>query len=977
MAKRKYLRIARVTELTIAVTLGLSAYGQAPAPSPVTAQGEQLEEMIVTGYIIPRVGDGPQPVFTLDQDYIEKRGLWNLAQVLEKLPFANGNFNQTVFTGINTSPSSDAVNLHHVGVNATLILVDGLRFPLFPLPLLTTETFVDLNAIPMVAIDRIQVLKDNGSATYGDDAVAGVINVILKDSYDGAQFGDYFGFSQRLDAVINDVKFVGGIAENLSSLGKVSVVVAFDHGQLTPIDAADRPFTTTIYGRLSPKYPNNATSFVPFLSSYVGQVTGNVYTVPRGTTTGPTTLLVNGPTDPIFIPLNAQLLARENRYGGLVKLTYSPTVWLKFYDTFLIELNHEQAQTLNQGFGFGGGDKIFGQHITVPTTNPFNTTGEPLIPQGGWEGEFGPWFSETWMRGLRNTVGTVIQLPRNWIIEGNFTYGEADATETFYHAISLIPMQEALNGTLPGHVGHFFNPFLDNRVSGNSNKEFYSAISTDQHLDSRTDLGQWQLKGGGTLIDLASGPLTIAGGIEYRGESLIEANDRLSELRLIGTPNFPGKQTNGRSYVKSIYSEIDIPLAGERWSWPGLRAFDLMISERYDDYSRFGSAAKPKFAIRYKPFEDLTFRATYSEGYIVPSLPQLFGASFIGPMSIDDPHFPVKDPRHSYTTSVAQGSNPHLKPQQAYSYFLEAVWTPDSKDDSNGWFHWLHGLTAYIDWFQIVLRNTLDTIPIEFVLEAPTAFPDNDVIRNPATGLVTRIDNPLINIGTLSTRGVDFGGTYVTQEYPWGKLDLELNATYVYGYTTMTPYPPLNGRPVFQVLTNDDQAGGPGLGLGGGPDFKMVASAFYSKTLFGTDTFRTGLTLNYRDSEADFTNNSKGSNPQADLDAPGYVHLIGSYTTLDWQISYAFGEPARISPQTPRPGYDNQGKKLVGEKGIAPKPEVSRWGWRNWLAGTKLIFGIQNIFDTHAPLSVDLGGRDALNDDPTQRFFYFQMTKHF
>ena len=106
---------------------------------------------------------------------------------------------------------------------------------------------------------------------------------------------------------------------------------------------------------------------------------------------------------------------------------------------------------------------------------------------------------------------------------------------------------------------------------------------------------------------------------------------------------------------------------------------------------------------------------------------------------------------------------------------------------------------------------------------APTAFPDNDVIRNPATGLVTRIDNPLINIGTLSTRGVDFGGTYVTQEYPWGKLDLEVNATYVYGYTTMTPYPPLNGKPVFQVLTNDDQAGGPGLGLGGGPDFKMVA----------------------------------------------------------------------------------------------------------------------------------------------------------
>jgi hypothetical protein len=173
---------------------------------------------------------------------------------------------------------------------------------------------------------------------------------------------------------------------------------------------------------------------------------------------------------------------------------------------------------------------------------------------------------------LRNTVGAVVQLPHSWVVEGSFTYGESDATETLYHAINLIPMQEALNGTLPGHVGHFFNPFLDNRVSGNFNKEFYSAISTDQHLDARTDLVQWQLKAGGTLIDLCTGPLTVAGGLEYRSESLIQANDRLSELRLIGNGDFLGKQTNGRRYIRTVYVEVDIPLAGEKWSWPGLRA---------------------------------------------------------------------------------------------------------------------------------------------------------------------------------------------------------------------------------------------------------------------------------------------------------------------------------------------------------------------------------------------------------------------
>ena len=89
------------------------------------------------------------------------------------------------------------------------------------------------------------------------------------------------------------------------------------------------------------------------------------------------------------------------------------------------------------------------------------------------------------------------------------------------------------------------------------------------------------------------------------------------------------------------------------------------------------------------------------------------------------------------------------------------------------------------------------------------------------------------------------------------------------------------------------------------------------------------------------------------LDSPGYVHLIGSYTTVDWQIAYIFGAPALVTPETPKPGYDKEGKRLVGEQAIAPKPEGSRWGWRTFLANTTLTFGIKNIFDAHPPLSID------------------------
>src|SRR6202043_3851067 len=95
------------------------------------------------------------------------------------------------------------------------------------------------------------------------------------------------------------------------------------------------------------------------------------------------------------------------------------------------------------------------------------------------------------------------------------------------------------------------------------------------------------------------------------------------------------------------------------------------------------------------------------------------------------------------------------------------------------------------------------------------------------------------------------------------------------------------------------------------------------KTLFGIDIFRTGFTLNYTDSEHDVLDNYKGTLPEAAVQPNGLVHRIGSFTTLDWQISYELGKPAQITPQTPAPGYGSDGKKLAGEAAISPKPESS------------------------------------------------------
>jgi iron complex outermembrane receptor protein len=982
MIKLKHFGLAFLAELAIIATLGASAYAQAPATAPApagTEQGGQLQQITVTGYLIPRVGEGPQPVVSYDQDYVQRQAYQTVTDVLRGIPLNNAALSTYTNAGINSSPASAAVNLRGLGVNRTLTLVDGHRFPDFPIPLGSAFSFVDLNSIPLAAVDRIEILKDGASAIYGDDAVAGVVNIILKNEYNGADIFNYYGISSRGDYETFHSSLTGGVSHKLwSDDSKLSIVTAFDYYSQSPIDALDRWYAYGDKSKLSPKYPDTSTAFFSPFGSFTGVTSGTTFFTPPGSRT-PTLAVGNAPPD-AFIPFNTELAAREERYGGLVKINFSPTNWLNFYDFLLVQRSEEVGVSQNQGMSTG--DAVAGTTIFIPASNPFNTTGEDLLPNGQAFTEFGPWREDVITRTIFNVVGATIQLPHSWFIDASFAYGESDSTQTFFNAAANDRLQLALEGLLPGHIGQFYDPFTDQSVSGKINGSLVDAIRTEQFQNARTNILTWNIHGGGTLIDLCSGPLTVAGGLEYRSQELIISNDPNSVNRNIIAGNFLGEGTNARRYVRSGYVQASIPIFGDKWSWPGMRQLQVVLSERYDDYSTFNSAAKPQIAIMYKPFDDLTFRGTYSEAFVAPSLSQLFTTPLEFQALVTNPNTGNRE-----TILLANGGNPSLKPENAYEYYAELLWTPGAKDPEHSWWGWLNGFTAYVDWFQVELRQIIGTVPTQTVVNNPSAFPGTAVFFNP-NGSIREVVNPFVNVGTLLADYIDFGGSYVTKEYPWGKLDLEANATYVYNYAVKTlvgtfpPGSPKAGQPRFQVYTSDDQYR-TGVNVNGsGPDFKLIASIFYDKTLFGIDTFRTGFTLNYTDSEADVFNNRKGSAPNLNngLDSPGYVHLIGSYTTVDWQIAYLFGAPALVTPETPKPGYDKEGKRLVGEKAIAPKPEGSHWGWRTFLANTTLTFGIKNIFDAHPPLSIDQNsgnGYDFNNADPIGRFFYISAEKKF
>jgi iron complex outermembrane receptor protein len=196
---KENLHGAAVMAMTAAVIvlLSTSSQGQTAAPSPVAEQtndqtssanasnpqtgGGELEQVTVTGYLIPRVGAGPQPVATLNQDFIQKQAYQTVNDVLNNYPGGLSGQNSQTFARNSNSPATSAFNLKSLPIGSTLILIDGFRFPTTGIAINQgTIPFVDINSIPLAAIDRIEILKDGGSATYGDDAIAGVVNIITK-----------------------------------------------------------------------------------------------------------------------------------------------------------------------------------------------------------------------------------------------------------------------------------------------------------------------------------------------------------------------------------------------------------------------------------------------------------------------------------------------------------------------------------------------------------------------------------------------------------------------------------------------------------------------------------------------------------------------------------------------------------------------------------------------------------------------------
>ena len=905
-------------------------------------QSGELEHIIVTGYVVPRVGDGPAPVTSLDSTYAHRRGATTVQNILQSLPQSVGSFTPALNAGFNYVLGASSVNLHGLGEDNTLVLIDGQRQVPFPFAQNGTSNFVDINSVPLAAVDRIEILRDGASATYGADAIAGVVNIILKDEYNGADLYTHYGITQRGDGAEYRASLTGGIASKLwNNESRFSIISALDYYELDPIRASDRGFSSNVdhssrgYNNLSTSTGNRLQTIDPNTGNFVLEHPGL-----NGVGVKPSDFAQGSPTSMIpfynYAPY-VNLISREQRIGDFTKIKFEPMNFLRFYDSFSYQ--HQEGNWQINPSSISSNDGL-----VIPVNNPYNPYGQnvPIYYQAL---DAGPRRRAVTIDTTRNVVSMqLFNLPNNWFVDTSYLYAESDLKIRGRNYLSISRLQDILGGLVAGLVGQYYNPFRDNSIYRDAtNTALINSAKVPTFDRARSSLAIWSFKIGGELFSLPSGTMILGLGLEYRDDKIIDRKDiYTSKKDIVG---IGGVNSNGQRWGRSGYYELSIPILGDKWSFPGARFFEMVVAQRYDEYSNFGSAAKPKLSFRYKPLDDFTLRGSYSEGFRAPSIAELFSGQTkrFQPGLVDPKAGPLVSP------SVISGSNPNLKPELAYSYYLGGVWTPGSKDPVYSSVGFLNGLNVYVDYYNIEKRNNIAGVNPQFILNHELLFP-GAVVRN-AKGTVQTINNTFQNIGRLETEGFDFGFTYSTKEFVWGKVDFEFNGNYIQRYVVQNlpdqPFVVKAGRYPFPV-------------------YRHTMQIFYSKALFGLDTLSTGVTWNYIDSEQDQL-----------PELSGKVHVIGNWNTFDYQVSYNFGRAEELTPKTPLPSYTRDGKKLLGGKATSPGRDRGSSGWRRYLADTRLVFGVNNVFDATPPFADEITGYDTRTTNPFGRNFYVELEKKF
>ena len=799
---RKLSKQFKSKTLPHAIHIALAGLAVAPWLLPAQAQAQDadapMQRVEITGSNIRRADvETPSPVQVLTLQDLKASGYTSVSDVLREIT-ANGS--GTLSQSFNTAFAAGAsgISLRGLSVGATLVLVDGHRMAPYALSDDGQRSFVDISQIPFEAIERIEVLKDGASSIYGSDAMAGVVNVILKKHFTGAEISAEGGQSSHHDGQTEHVSGIYGWGDLVQDGHNAYLAVEYRHQNKILVTDRNEPFTQTDWSALG---GNNLTRGVPnaINGGQPGSLTGYLLDPNSGAMT-----MLPGCTA-------AQLAAAQCAYKDKDLELQPETKNINVMGSYLQKLGdnwqlnlkasvfQSDAEQLGRyettGGNVGGLSALaFGPgvpptvtpaggpvYIMVPSTYPGNTTGSSQILQynfpelgGGRTGVQ----SQT-VRLVAELTGTV----GKWDITAAAGHTENTVKQTIEGEFNIANLQAAFNDPL--------HPYLIGAAASGNSAALLAQIAPTEHAKA-TDILQFVSVGASReLMDLPGGALAISLGTDFTHRELnAPAPATVADGEQMGNNAW----AIGNQNIAAAYGELVAPL---------LSNLELDASLRHDQVNGIGHATTPKIGLKYAPVKQVTLRGTYTEGFRAPN-PAESGntGSYFGGNLVRDPQLCANGQDGQDLTTVpgnypqqcavalggVQLAGQHLKPETSKSYTFGLILEPSKQ----------FNLSA--DYYNIRIDNQIISTysdptydPTPYIVRGqpvaqPYVLPDGTLGSNtPAVGNMIFAPYPYENADTTRTSGVDLDARWTLALGEGTKLTTELNETHMISYKQTTP----------------------------------------------------------------------------------------------------------------------------------------------------------------------------------------------
>lgn len=704
--------------------------------------------------------EGALPVQIITREAIEKSGVNTVEQLLDRVP-ANFNGTATAQTiGSQDQPGLSSVNLRGLGAGSTLVLLNGRRLANYAF----NGEAVDLNSIPLAAIQRIEVLKDGASAIYGTDAIAGVINFILRKDYAGAEAAASFDVTQHGGGNSGQASLSLGTGNPERDGYNLFGVIGYQKQQA--LSGSERESTRTGY---RPDLGVVSLSPLTFPSNIIDRPGRRVLNPTHADGCTPPSSLPYSPA-PLFTPACgfdaaavADVLPEVERASALVRGTWRVDRSTDAFAEVLVGRNRFDTRIAphpQPAIATAFGSPIYpagGPYYPSEFAAANGLSGDLLIT---WRAtELGPRQNTTTTDAQRYVLGLEGQAA-GWDYSVSAVYS-ANRQGVEYGGSYLYQSR-----IIPALRSGLINPWGPSGAEGKALLETTVYRGTPQTADGSTS--QINAFASGTLAPLPAGPLAAALGAEARRERLSYDWDAavLTGDSPVGSAL---KAISGSREVLALFAEASVPIA---------RKLDAQLAVRWDDYSDFGSTTNPKIALRWQPLKALLLRGSWGKGFRAPPL-----YSLNEPNVGSDVAGPVRDPvRCPETGSLddcfgvvpfTTGGNPNLQPETSRQWNAGLVWEPASR------------LSLAIDYWRIE-QDAVIGAPLSNSLDEFTArYPDR-LIRGPVDsttpelpGPIVAIDGSLANLGTARTSGIDVALDWRPPPSGAGAFGIALQGTYV------------------------------------------------------------------------------------------------------------------------------------------------------------------------------------------------------